>query len=615
LDGRLVRKLEALGYAAEIRQQISTWSELEKELGTELSRDRAGALNEAAMTSARILRNAANKTLLSEREEASQIRQRYLRVLAESIASVVGILFGAAIVSLRLVKGMHESQRTQRLLRQEQEFSDLVINLSNQGIIIFDTRLRCLLWNPGMQALLGVRPHEAIGRPLDAVDPLFGETEVASVLRQVSRGESALIEHEYLTLDQERCLEISCHPLRMSERDLVIAFVRDVTERWLARKQAEQHSVDLQNEVQRRTVALRQAESRLIAAVKTAPDGFAAFDPTGKLLLANEHMRSLEPVAGSYADDMSLQTFLSCFGTCEGADWRLLTTDPFGPVELDLRIQTDSWAHLSVTQDDGGTIFVRLTDITTYKHAALALQSALDREREMTSAYRSFVSMVSHQFRTPLAIVDSSAQRLMRQGSVTREEVAARMTKIRNATGRLTRLVDGVLNAAKLDAGQIQINRLTYDMVELVSDLCERQRELSPDIHIALHAPLHPIPASCDGMLIEQVVGNLLSNAVKYSGHASAIEVRIAAEGDQVICSVRDWGIGIPADELGKVFDRFFRARTASGFAGTGIGLSVARQIVQMHGGDIQVESREGEGSIFTFAIPSTSAVQAPQAA
>jgi signal transduction histidine kinase len=116
-------------------------------------------------------------------------------------------------------------------------------------------------------------------------------------------------------------------------------------------------------------------------------------------------------------------------------------------------------------------------------------------------------------------------------------------------------------------------------------------------------------------MLIEQVVGNLLSNAVKYSGSASSVEVRIGETEKGVVCSVRDWGIGIPADELDKVFNRFFRARTASGIAGTGIGLNVARQIIQMHGGEIRVESREGEGSIFTFTMPLMGAVQAPQAA
>ena len=569
------------------------------------------------MSTAELLREAGNAAILAGRDEEASARERYLDVLFQSIASVLGILFGAAVLSLRLYRGMRETRRAQRLLRQEQEFSDLVINLSHQGIIIFDANLRCLLWNPGMEALLRIESHMIVGRPLVSAVPLFERPEIEAVLRRATRGESGLVECEAADPDHERCIEISCHPLRMSERDLVITFVRDVTERWQARKRAERQSFDLQNEVKQRTVALRQAESRLIAAIKTAPDGFAAFDSEGKLLIANERIRSLDLVTGCYQDDLSLQEFLSCFAICEGADQRLLVVpQPFEGIELDLRFRKDYWAHLSVTQVDGGLIFVRLTDVTTYKQAALALQSALDREREMTSAYRSFVSMVSHQFRTPLAIVDSSAQRLMRRGpDVPADEIAARIGKIRNATSRLTRLVDSVLNAAKLDAGQIEINPAAQDLVRLVSDLCERQRELNPQVGISLIAPDQPVEVSCDGMLIEQVVGNLLSNAVKYSGGASTVEVRIASDGEAVSCSVRDWGIGIPADELGKVFDKFFRARTASGIAGTGIGLNVARQIIQMHGGDIRVESREAEGSVFTFTLPFASADKAPQAA
>jgi PAS domain S-box-containing protein len=617
MDGRPARKLDQLGYTASIRSQYAAWLERQKLVGSDFSSDQGRELAREAMSTADLLRDAGNAAILAGRDEEATARERYLNVLFQSIASVLGILFGAAILSLRLYRGMRETRRAQRLLRQEQEFSDLVINLSHQGIIIFDANLRCLLWNPGMEALLQIESHMIVGRPLVSAVPLFERPEIEAVLRRATRGESVLVECEAADADLERCMEISCHPLRMSERDLVIAFVRDVTERWQARKRAERQSVDLQNEVKQRTVALRQAESRLIAAIKTAPDGFAAFDAEGKLLIANERIRSLDLVTGCYQDDLSLQEFLSCFAICEGADQRLLAVpQPFEGIELDLRFRKDYWAHLSVTQVDSGLIFVRLTDVTTYKQAALALQSALDREREMTSAYRSFVSMVSHQFRTPLAIVDSSAQRLMRRGpDVPADEIAARVGKIRNATSRLTRLVDSVLNAAKLDAGQIEINPAVQDLVRLVSDLCERQRELNPQVGISLIAPDQPVEVRCDGMLIEQVVGNLLSNAVKYSGGASTVEVRITSDGEAVSCSVRDWGIGIPADELGKVFDKFFRARTASGIAGTGIGLNVARQIIQMHGGDIRVESREAEGSVFTFTLPFTRADTAPQAA
>jgi len=215
-----------------------------------------------------------------------------------------------------------------------------------------------------------------------------------------------------------------------------------------------------------------------------------------------------------------------------------------------------------------------------------------------------------------LAIVDSSAQRLLRRGQqLTLDEVASRAQKIRSAGLRLTRLVDSVLNAARLDAGQINVNPVPCNLDELVAEVCERQRELSPGINIRFIAPSSPVTIACDPILIEQVVINLVSNAVKYSGDARAVEVKVWADQGAAHCSVRDWGIGIPDDELPKVFERFYRARTAAGIAGTGIGLNFARQILALHGGDMQVQSRVGEGSTFTFSLPEKNSAPVYEAA
>ena len=130
---------------------------------------------------------------------------------------------------------------------------------------------------------------------------------------------------------------MSCFPLTMAERQLGIAFVRDVTEQWLARKQAERQTVDLEIKVQQRTAALQQAEQRLIAAIEAAPDGFAAFDARGDLLFANERIRAAEPVTVWCAEDMNLSAFLRCFAICEGADDRLVSDQvPNEEIELDL---------------------------------------------------------------------------------------------------------------------------------------------------------------------------------------------------------------------------------------------------------------------------------------
>ncbi|MPR09961.1 sensor histidine kinase [Microvirga tunisiensis] len=565
------------------------------------------------------LRGIANQAMLLSHEEKAEKRSLYLRYVFESFAFIIGIAISAAFLVIRLLKGMQETTQARQLLKQEQELSDLVINnISDQGIVMFDAELRCLLWNPGMEDLLNIKPDQAVGQHMQDLDPIFAQADAIGSLMRATEGMSSIFENETSSPDgQERCLEINCFPVYMAERRLGIAFMRDVTEQWLARKQAERQNFDLEIKVLQRTAALRQAERRLIAAINSASEGFAAFDWTGKLLFANEQIWAAAPVSLWCQEEMGLSNFLQCFAMCEGADMRLVNAkSPFEEIELDLLVKKDTWARLSLTKADGATIFVRLTDISGYKQVAKVLESALERERETTNAYRNFVSMVSHQFRTPLAILDSSAQRILRRGAeLTQDELVTRIQKIRNAGTRLTRLVESVLNAAKLDAGTIEVNPASSNLVDLVMDICERQREVSSQADIRFDVPDVPVRVYCDGMLIEQVVVNLLSNAIKYSGDTPIVEIKIWMDGSRAFCSVRDWGIGIPADEISKIFDRFYRARTATGIAGTGIGLNFAQRIMHLHGGDIQVESYEAAGSLFTFDLPIANADQAQQAA
>jgi len=617
LEGPQGEAFAKLGFMGDLKQaylQLTLAEPLLQDIDTE----GALLLQAQARALALRLRDVTNEVVAAGREITAVKRESYVRAVFQSFAFILGIVLSAAFLLIRLFRGVQEASRARQLLRQEQELSDLVINnVSNQGIVMFDEKLECLLWNPGMEGLLNVRPDQAVGRLLQDLDPLFSKVDVVRSLNLAVEGTSSVFENETTGEGQERCLEVNCFPVSMAQRKLGIAFVRDVTEQWLARKQAERQNFDLEIKILQRTAALRQAERRLIAAIESASEGFAAFDWTGKLLFANEQIWAAAPVALWCREEMSLPVFLRCFAMCEGADDRLLVAQPpFEEIEIDVLIKKDVWARLSVAKADGATIFVRLTDISGYKQVAKALQSALDRERETTNAYRNFVSMVSHQFRTPLAILDSSAQRILRRGPhVTPEELSERVQKIRNAGNRLTRLVESVLNAAKLDAGRIEVNPETCDLVRLVLDICERQNELNSRSNIRFRVPEHPVQVYCDSMLIEQVVINLLSNAIKYSGENPVVEIQVWLEGARAFCSVRDWGIGIPADELPKIFDRFYRARTASGIAGTGIGLNFAQKIMHLHGGDIQVESYEAGGSLFTFDLPLSNVEQAQQVA
>jgi len=250
------------------------------------------------------------------------------------------------------------------------------------------------------------------------------------------------------------------------------------------------------------------------------------------------------------------------------------------------------------------------------KSKALELESALEREIELNQHQRQFVSLVSHEFRTPLAIIDSTAQRLNSVSeSATSEVIQQRVTKIRNAVQRMTKLMESTLTAARLDSGTIAIQVAACDVASIVHAVSARQQELSTNHAIACDLYRLPATIKADPSALDQILTNLLSNAVKYSPDSPDIHVRAYGEGDQVIIQVRDSGVGIDESDLPKMFGRFFRARTATGIEGTGIGLNLIKKLVELHGGTISVHSKQGEGTTFTITLPVAGPIEDSQAA
>lgn len=233
------------------------------------------------------------------------------------------------------------------------------------------------------------------------------------------------------------------------------------------------------------------------------------------------------------------------------------------------------------------------------------LTDALEREQKASALQRQFVAMASHEFRTPLAIIDGAAQRLVRrQGEIEPNFVADKSQQIRLAVSRMVELMESILSFDKLESGMAGMKAEECHIRDLLSACCQRQQELSKDHHISLDLANLPQTIVADRSALEQIFGNLLSNAVKYSPGSAEIEVRGRSDGSKVEVSVRDGGIGIDQDDLPKMFERYFRARTSTGIAGTGIGLNLVKSYVELHGGKITVESRKGEGSTFIVSLP-----------
>jgi signal transduction histidine kinase len=239
---------------------------------------------------------------------------------------------------------------------------------------------------------------------------------------------------------------------------------------------------------------------------------------------------------------------------------------------------------------------------------ATMLEGKLAEEQRLTLLQRNFVSMASHEFRTPLAIIDGHTQRLISlQTRVTTEDLAQRARKIRSMVQRMTQLIDNLIGSARLIDGPIDLyySPCQVDFRRLLHDSCHLQRELTPDASILEPTDaMSPLIVYGDAGLLSQLLSNLLSNAVKYSPPGGLVEIVAGTVDDQVLVSIRDHGIGIPESERERVFERYYRGSNTSGISGSGVGLSLVRSIVALHKGSISLESVEGKGSRFTLRLP-----------
>jgi signal transduction histidine kinase len=238
---------------------------------------------------------------------------------------------------------------------------------------------------------------------------------------------------------------------------------------------------------------------------------------------------------------------------------------------------------------------------------AAMLEQQLAYEQELTRRQRNFIAMISHEFRTPLTAIDAHAQRLANMNDrIGPADLAERAGRIRSSVQRIIGLIDNLLNSARLMDGEfgLTIELAQLDIADLLEEVCAFHEETSANARIVRRFGATRLPVQGDRKLLFQAFGNLLANAIKYSaGDAEVVVTAIASEGC-VEVRVSDKGIGIAARDLPKLFTRYYRGTNVAGIVGTGVGLYLTRTVVTLHGGEISVESREGEGSTFRVVLP-----------
>lgn len=234
------------------------------------------------------------------------------------------------------------------------------------------------------------------------------------------------------------------------------------------------------------------------------------------------------------------------------------------------------------------------------------LKNSLKKEKELSEQKSRFMSMILHDFRTPLAVIQSASDLLLLKGTaIDAEKKEAYHKSIDRSIFKMTEMMDNFLMMTKTESGKFEYCPEICDMEKLCTEVTSGFQEIGKDAYqIALKFSGHDFIINADTKLIQSILANLLSNAVKYSPKGGNVDFEVSAESSCIRFIIKDSGIGIPKEDAVNLFKPYFRAANASKIKGTGLGLSIVHQFVELHEGSIQVDSELNKGTTVTVEIP-----------
>jgi two-component system, OmpR family, sensor histidine kinase BaeS len=228
------------------------------------------------------------------------------------------------------------------------------------------------------------------------------------------------------------------------------------------------------------------------------------------------------------------------------------------------------------------------------------MATTLDRQEQLR---RDLVADVAHELRTPVAILQAGHEALL-DGLA--EPTPAELTSLRDEVLRLARMVGDLQTLAAADAAALQLALRPGDLAGIAATAADSLVRRFETAGVTLGRDLAPVPVQADERWLHQVITNLLTNALKFTPAGGHVTIRTSARGADAVLQVRDSGVGIPAEDLPHIFDRFWRGRSAATISGSGIGLAIAAQLAQAHGGELAARSEPGEGTEFTLTLPAS---------
>ncbi len=339
-----------------------------------------------------------------------------------------------------------------------------------------------------------------------------------------------------------------------------------------------------------------QEKEPLRAVLESMVEGVLVVDAKGSVLLANSRLREFYDLTGDILGRPYVEALRNT--AVDEVLREAARTDAI--VTRQLRVGRIVARTLQVQA-------VRFPADSAPRAGTVAVFHDISELARLEEVRRDFVANASHELRTPLAAICGFAETLLEGGALVEAERRSYLEIIERHAQRLTHIVHDLLELSTIERGRIRLEPALLDVGEVVESLLRdsgprfRERRLE-----VVHQTPSGVRAWADPHALEQILGNLLDNAVKYAEPGGRIEICVESGDPKVRVRVRDTGIGIPEEDLGRIFERFYRVDKARSRAlgGTGLGLAIVKHLVQSLGGEISVQSRLGEGSTFTFTLP-----------
>jgi PAS domain S-box-containing protein len=501
-------------------------------------------------------------------------------------------------------------------ISQNNAFLKMLFENISEGLLIVNDKFKIIDFNPRLLEMFEYNSDELLNNDLNVLIPVNFHKKHNAYVKQFKEkpkkkqlGIGRVLEARTKN-NQLFYIETSLNHLTLNGKKYFVALITNITKRVEAEKKLRNLNEKLESEVEKRTKALFESQALYTAVARNFPNGtinifnkklnylFAEgkelykLGITSKKLIGTSYLNRLPSEIKPNIEKELLKAF-------KGEERNF---------ELNYKNQVYfiNVVPLNDEENNIDKILLVETNITKEKEASKKLELSLKKEKEINEMKSRFVSMASHQFRTPLSTILSSTSLIdsyIKKDKI--ENTAKHIKRIKNSVKGLTDILNDFLSSDKLESQMVKVNVSKIDVNIFLNDLVEILQTITKEgqnIKTTISTDCKYIHS--DSNILKNIIFNLISNAIKYSNENQDIYLNVYIANNNLSLNVIDNGIGIPLEDQKNLFTRFFRAQNAQNYNGTGLGLNIIKSYLDLLKGNINFESQENKGTKFTVEIP-----------